>query len=92
MRQGTDEEGHDMSPGDVNRFLGRLSRAPRCPACGGVDLLSLGFIHHEADCPRSPCQFCGVEVMPMERRTVYNGRTAHLDCAVDWEYDRDKEL
>lgn len=78
-------------PGYLDRFLGRNTLA-RCPICGGVDLLSLGFIHHVADCPRSPCSFCGNEVMPGEKRTIFNGRTAHLDCAVDFEHDRDKEL
>jgi hypothetical protein len=79
-----------MTPGRLNRFLGRSTLA-RCPSCGGVDLLSLGFIHHEPDCPRSPCQFCSLEVMPGERRTIFNGRTAHLDCAVDFEHDRDRD-
>ena len=79
-----------MSPGQVDRFLGRSTMA-RCSACGGVDLLSLGFIHHSPDCPRSPCQFCRNEVMFGEQRTVYHGRTAHLDCVIDFEHDRDKE-
>jgi hypothetical protein len=79
-----------MSPGYLDRFLGRSTLA-RCSFCGGVDLLSLGFIHHEPDCPRSPCQFCGNEVMFGEKRTIYHGRTAHLGCAVDFEHDRDKE-
>lgn len=77
-------------PGSLGRFLGRSTLA-RCPICGGVDLLSLGFIHHQPDCPRSPCVFCGNLVEPLERRTIHNGRTAHLDCAVDFEHDRDKE-
>ena len=79
-----------MMPGKLGPFLGR-SRLARCPLCGGVDLLSLGFIHHQPDCPRSPCQFCQLEVMPGEQRTTYHGRTAHKDCAVDFEHDRDKE-
>ena len=77
-------------PGKLGPFLGR-SRLARCPSCGGVDLLSLGFIHHQPDCPKSPCVFCGLEIHPTERRTIHNGRTAHLDCAVDFEHDRDKE-
>ena len=77
-------------PGKLGPFLGR-SRLARCPLCGGVDLLSLGFIHHQPDCPRSPCQFCQQEVMPGEKRTTDHGRTAHEDCAVDFEHDRDKE-
>jgi len=77
-------------PGYLDRFHARTTLA-RCHICHGVDLLALGFIHHEPDCPRSPCQFCGNEVMPLEKRTVYHGRTAHLDCAVDFEHDRDKE-
>jgi hypothetical protein len=80
-----------VTPGRLDRFAGG-TRLRRCPTCGGVDLLSLGFIHHKPDCPRSPCQFCVNEVRPGERRTVYNGRTAHLDCSIDFEYDRDKEL
>lgn len=74
-------------PGYLDRFHGRTTLA-RCSSCGGVDLLSLGFIHHEPDCPRSPCQFCQLEVMPGERRTIYHGRTAHYDCAADFELDR----
>jgi hypothetical protein len=27
-----------------------------------------------------------------EQRTVYHGRTAHLDCVIDFEHDRDKEM
>ena len=67
-----------MMPGKLGPFLG-LSRLARCPLCGGVDLLSLGFIHHQPDCPRSPCQFCQLEVMPGEQRTTYHGRKAHKD-------------
>jgi hypothetical protein len=77
-------------PGDLDRFLGRTTMA-RCPICKGVDLLSLGFIHHEPDCPRSPCSFCGMEIYPGEPRTIYHGRTAHEQCAVDFEHDRDQE-
>jgi hypothetical protein len=79
-----------MSPGRMDRFLGRSTFA-RCSSCGGVDLLSLGFIHHSPDCVRSPCVFCGLQIMPGEKRTVHNGRTSHLDCAVDFEYDRDRD-
>jgi hypothetical protein len=77
-------------PGYLDRFHARTTLA-RCHICGGVDLLSLGFIHHQPDCPRSPCSFCGNLVQVGEKRTIYNGRTAHLDCAVDFEHDRDKE-
>jgi hypothetical protein len=56
-----------MMPGYLDRFLGR-SRYARCHLCGGLDVLSLGFIHHQPDCPRSPCQFCGNEVLVGEER------------------------
>jgi hypothetical protein len=79
-----------VSPGYLDWFHDR-TRLARCNLCDGVDLLSLGFIHHKPDCPRSPCVFCGLVIMPTERRTIHNGRTAHLDCAVDFEHDRDKE-
>ena len=81
-----------MSPGQVDRFLGRSSMA-RCSACGGVDLGTFGVIAHRRDCPRRPCLFCGKEVMPGEKRTLWGvlPATAHLDCAVDFEHDRDKE-
>jgi hypothetical protein len=75
-------------PGDLDRFLGRTTLA-RCHICGGVDLLSLGFIAHSPDCPRSPCQFCRNPVYPGEAREVYNGRTAHLDCRINFEHEED---
>jgi hypothetical protein len=77
-----------MSPGYLERF--RRNTLARCPSCGGVDLLTLGFIHHAPDCPRSPCQFCGHQVMPGQAREVYNGRTAHLDCRIDFEHEEDR--
>jgi hypothetical protein len=77
-------------PGYLDPFLGR-SRLARCSICGGVDLLSLGFIHHEPDCPRAPCQFCQNLTEPGQKRIVFNGRNAHLGCAVDFEHDRDKD-
>ena len=77
-------------PGYLDRFAG-TRRTIRCHICGGVDLLSLGFIHHEPSCVKSPCVFCGNLVEPGEERTIHNGRTAHLGCAVDFEHDRDKE-
>jgi hypothetical protein len=70
----------------------RLARSqPKCPLCGGWDVGAAGFIMHKRDCPRNPCQFCGLEVRTGERRTIYLGATAHEDCAVDFEHDRDKE-
>lgn len=75
-------------PGYLDRFLGRTTLA-RCPVCHGVDLLALGFIHHEPDCSRAPCQFCGLEVYPGERREVYHGRTAHIDCRHRYEHEED---
>lgn len=75
-------------PGYLDRFHARTTLA-RCHLCGGVDLLSLGFIHHQPDCPRSPCQFCGKEVYPGEKREVYHGRTAHLDCRITFEHEED---
>lgn len=71
-------------PGRLDRLLGRNTMA-RCAICGGVDLLSLGFIHHEPDCPRAPCQFCQNPVEYGQAREVYHGRTAHLDCRIDFE-------
>lgn len=76
-------------PGRLEPFLDR-SRMARCPICHGVDLLSLGFIAHEPDCPRSPCQFCSKTVMPGEAREVFHGRTAHLDCRIDYEHEEDR--
>jgi len=70
--------------------LDRLTRA-RCPACGGWDMGAVGLIHHKRDCARQPCVFCGLEVFAAEKRSLYNGATCHLDCAVDFEHDRDKE-
>jgi len=76
-------------PGYLERF--RRNTLARCPSCGGVDLLTLGFIHHQPDCPRSPCQFCGHQVLPGHAREVYNGRPAHLDCRIDWtEHEEDR--
>lgn len=72
----------------MDRFLGRVSYA-RCHICGGVDLLSLGFIHHEPNCLRAPCQFCGNEVYPGEAREIYHGRTAHIDCRHRFEFEED---
>ena len=78
-------------PGRLDNFLGRRSNLRRCPKCQGVDLLSLGFIHHQPDCPDSPCQFCGNTVNPSERRTTHAGRTAHLDCSIDYLNHLDEE-
>jgi hypothetical protein len=78
-----------MTPGYLDRFHER-TRLARCNLCDGVDLLSLGFIHHKPDCPRSPCQFCGNVVEPLQKREVYNGRTAHLDCRIDYEHEEDR--
>lgn len=77
-------------PGNLDRFLGR-SRLARCPICHGADTLSLGFISHQPDCPRSPCQFCSLEVMPGEKRTIYHGRTAHEDCRIAYLEHLDTE-
>jgi hypothetical protein len=69
---------------------------PKCPQCGGWDMGNIGLIHHKADCPRNPCLFCGLEIMPGEKRTMYGGglpsrQPCHYDCLVDFEHDRDKE-
>jgi len=79
-----------VSPGRLDRFLERRSTMARCHICGGVDLLSIGFIAHEPDCPRSPCQFCRNPVEPGQAREVYNGRTAHVDCRIDYEHEEDR--
>lgn len=75
-----------MMPG---RLEGIAPRWAKCSICGGVDLLSIGFIHHRAECPRSPCQFCGLVILPGETRETFHGRTAHLDCRIDWEHEED---
>jgi hypothetical protein len=31
-----------------------------------------------------------MQIMPGEKRTVHNGRTSHLDCAVDFEHEEDR--
>jgi hypothetical protein len=66
---------------------------PKCPMCGGWDAGAAGFIMHKRDCPRHPCILCGLEVQATEKRTTFGEppTTAHLDCAVDFEHDRDKE-
>jgi hypothetical protein len=76
-------------PGRLDRFLGR-STMIRCEMCGGVDLLSLGFIAHAPDCLRAPCQFCRNLVEPGQKREVYHGRNAHLDCRIDYEHEEDR--
>jgi hypothetical protein len=63
-------------------------RWPKCSLCGGVDLGNFGVIQHKRDCPSYPCVFCHLEVMPGEKRTLYEGATAHYDCAADFELDR----
>jgi hypothetical protein len=67
-------------------YLDRITRV-RCPLCAGWDMGSAGLIHHKHDCPRSPCIFCSLEVMPGEKRTLHNGFTVHYDCLADFELD-----
>ena len=51
-------------PGYLDRVHARTTLA-RCHICHGVDLLALGFIHHEPDCPRH-----GVVCRPCLHRRV----------------------
>jgi hypothetical protein len=70
----------------------RLARSkPKCPACGGWDMGAVGFIHHAADCPRAPCSICGKEIWAGQKRTIHAGRTAHLDCSIDYMEHLDEE-
>jgi len=39
----------------------------RCAECNGVDLMSLGVIHHRAGCSQDPDGTPGQTVMPLER-------------------------
>jgi hypothetical protein len=42
-------------------------RWSRCEECGGVDVLSIGVIHHRAGCSQDPDGTPGQTAMPLER-------------------------
>lgn len=67
----------------------RVTR-PICPQCGGWDMGNVGLVHHKASCPRNPCQFCGLEIQPGEKRSTIGTlkHPVHYDCLAEFELDR----
>lgn len=78
-----------MSPGRLDRFL-PSPRFYRCPSCGGMDVGYFGVVHHTASCPRNPCFFCSLTILPGEKRTTIGKlkHPVHYDCLADYELDR----